>query len=72
MKLYVKINDKLGGYERVELCQFKDKDNNDVFVEEVTQHDDLCFKVLIDEGYVRTYYYYPVQRYVITEVEVLQ
>lgn len=74
MKLYAKIRDreKGCGYERVVLCQFKDKDENEVFIEEVERFDELCFKVVVDEGYVRTEYYYPVRRYSITELEVFE
>lgn len=54
MKLYAKIQDRESyHYERVVLCQFKGKDDNKVFVEEVEHHDETCFKVIIDEGLCR-------------------
>ena len=71
MKLYAKIQDRESyHYERVVLCQFKDKDENEVFVEEVEHHNETCFKVVLDEGYCRSEYFYPVKRYSITELEV--
>lgn len=73
MKLYAKIQDRESfHYERVVLCQFLDKDGNNVFVEEVEHHNETCFKVVLDEGYVRTEYFYPVKRYSITELEVYE
>ena len=72
IKLYAKIQDREAGFERVVLCQFLDKDGNNVFVEEVEKYNELCFKVVLDEGYVRTEYFYPVRRYSITELEVYE
>ena len=72
MQLYAKIQDREAGFERVVLCQFNDKDNNPVFVEDVEHHGEQCFKVLIDEGYMMTEYFYPVRRYSITELEIYQ
>ena len=72
MQLYAKIQDREAGFERVVLCQFNDKDDNPVFVEDVKRHGEQCFKVLIDEGYMMTEYFYPVRRYSITELEIYQ
>ena len=73
MKLYAKIQDRNSHhYERVVLCQFKDKEDNNVFIEEVERNGETCFKVVLDEGYVRTEYYYPIRRYTITELEVYE
>lgn len=70
MKLYAKIQDKEGSYERVVLCQFESATGDKVFMEEVEVHNEQCFKVVLDEGYVKTIYYYPVKRYSITELEI--
>lgn len=35
---------------------------------EITPHGH-CYKVLVDEGYVATYYYYPVERFMILRLE---
>ena len=72
MKLYAKIQDREAGSERVVLCQFIDKNDSLVFVEEVEHHNEMCFKVVCDEGYSRIVYYYPVRRYSITELEVYE
>lgn len=72
-RLYAKIHDRESStYERVVLCQFKDKDENIVFMEEVEHHNELCFKVVVDEAYFRTEYFYPVRRYSITELEIYE
>lgn len=70
MKLYAKILDrKLSRYQGVVLCQFKDKDNNKVFVEELIHPCGIsCFYVVLDEGYMRTSYYYPINRYSIVSL----
>lgn len=68
MKLYAKIQDREAGYERVVLTQFKDANDEKVFIEEVEMHGETCFKVVIDEGYSYGTYYYPVNRYSITEL----
>ena len=70
MKLYAKIQDRESGYERVVLCTFKDKDDNDVYVEEVEHNGNTWFKVILDDGYVHTEYFYPISRYTITELKV--
>lgn len=69
MKLYAKIRDNEGSYERVVLCQFENENGDKVFVEEVEWRDQTCFHVFLDEGYVKTNYYYPVPRYSIIELE---
>ena len=70
MELLAKIVYKEANYERVVLCQFKDKDENLVFIEETELNGRTFFHVLLDEGYCRTHYQYPADRYVITELEV--
>lgn len=73
MKLYAKIQRRESfHYERVVLCQFKDKDDNKVFVEEVERYNQLYFKVVLDEGYVKTEYYYPVDDFSITELSIYE
>lgn len=72
MKLYAKILDNEGAYDRVVLCQFKDKDDNKVFVEEIEHNKQACFKILADEGYVRTYYFYPAKRYSIVDLSIYE
>lgn len=70
MKLYATIQDRTSNAkEHVVLCQFNDKDDTRVFVEAVENHNVPCFKVLLDEGYSRTYYLYPVEKYSITHIE---
>ena len=70
MQLYAKIQDREGSYERVVLCEFESEAGDKVFVEEVEMHNEECFKVVLDEGYSHTIYYYPVRRYSITELEI--
>lgn len=71
MQLYAKIQDRESfKYERVVLCEFESEAGDKVFIEEVEQHNEECFKVVLDEGYCRTTYYYPVKRYTITELEI--
>ena len=72
MKLYATINDRDGTFERVVLCQFKDKNGNNVFIEEEDNErsDTIFFKVLLDTGYCSEYYYYPVDRYTIVRLEI--
>ena len=73
MKLYAKIQDRESFHcERVVLCQFKDSNNDEVFVEEVEHYNLTCFKVLVDEGYVKTEYYYPVNNFSITELAIYE
>ncbi len=73
MKLYAKIIEKESDlYERVVLCPFKDSNNDVVFIEEVEHYNLTCFKVLVDEGYVKTEYYYPVNNYSITELAIYE
>lgn len=72
LKLQAKIQDREGAYERVVLCQFKDKDENMVFVETVELHGEECFKIIADEGYYKADYFYPVKRYSITELEIYE
>ena len=70
MQLYAKIQDREGSYERVVLCEFKSEAGDKVFVEEVEMHNEEFFKVVLDEGYSHTTYYYPARRYSITELEI--
>ena len=70
MQLYAKIQDREGSYERVVLCEFESEAGDKVFVEEIEHHNEQCFKVVLDEGYVHTIYYYPVRRYSIIELEI--
>lgn len=70
MKLYAKIQDKEGSYERVVLCEFESEAGDKVFVEDIPIHKEQCFKVVIDEGYCNRAYYYPVNRFTITELEI--
>lgn len=70
MQLYAKIQDREGSYERVVLCEFESEAGDKVFVEEVEMHKEQCFKVVLDEGYANTIYYYPVRRYSIIELEI--
>ena len=72
MQLYAKINDREANYERVVLCQFTAENGDEVFMEEVEHHNEPCFKVVLDEGYVHTIYFYPIRRYTITELEIYQ
>ena len=72
MKLYAKIQDREGGFERVVLTRFEGADDELVFVEEVEQHGEICFKVVLDEGYCLTTYFYPVRRYSITELSIYE
>ena len=72
MKLYAKIQDREAGYERVVLTQFENADEEKCFIEEVEQHGEPCFKVVLDEGYCKTTYYYPVRRYSITELSIYE
>jgi hypothetical protein len=69
MKLYAKIKDNEGSYERVVLCQFENADGEMCYIEEVERHGTQMFKILADEGYVRTEYYYPVPRFSIVEMQ---
>ena len=69
MKLQAKITDTEGGYERVVLCPFKNEDGESVWIEEVERFGRTMFKVVLDEGYVKTEYFYPVPRFAITELE---
>lgn len=69
MQLQAKIHDnETGAYERVVLCQFEDSNGDKVFVEEIDKFEEDTFKVLLDEGYSRREYFYPVKRYTITEL----
>lgn len=72
MKLYATINDRDGTFEKVILCQFKDKNGNNVFIEEEYngRFDIVFFKVLLDTGYCCEEYYYPVDRYTIVRLEI--
>lgn len=70
LKLYAKIQDREAGFERVVLCPFKASSGDNVYIEEVERNGETTFKVLIDEGYFKTYYFYPVTRYSITELEI--
>lgn len=72
MKLYAKIKDNEGAYERVVLCQFEDKEGEKVFIEPVERHGEEMFKIVADEGYCRTEYFYPVRRYSIVELSIYE
>jgi len=72
MKLYAVIQDREAGTEKVVLCQFEGQDGEMVFVEDVERHDKQMFHVLVDEGYVYTHYYYPVERFSITHLEIYE
>jgi hypothetical protein len=73
MQLYAKIHDRESfKYERVVLCEFESESGDKVFIEEVEQHKEECFKVVVDEGYCRSTYYYPTRRYSITELSIYE
>ena len=73
MKLQAKIiNHEKGGYERVVLCQYKDADNNKVYISEVELNGIEMFRVLLDEGYSKTEYFYPVNKFIITELSIYE
>ena len=72
MKLYAKIKDNEGAYERVVLCQFEDEDGEKVFIENLERHGEDMFKIVADEGYVHTEYYYPAKRYSIVELSIYE
>ena len=70
MKLYACIQQRGAGHEWVVLCQFENAEGENVFVETVEQHKQEMFKVAIDEGFCHTVYYYPVENFTITHLEV--
>ena len=72
MKLYAKIQDREAGYQRVVLTQFESASGEKAFIEEVEIHEETCFKVVLDEGYCYSTYYYPVRRYSITELSIYE
>lgn len=65
-RLYVEITDnETSTSEWLVLLPFG---NNEDYIKTCTHYGQLCFEVLIDEGYVTTHYYYPLPRYAITNV----
>ena len=73
LKLYAVIQDNESyAKERVVLCQFDSENGDKVFIEKVERHNTEMFKIVADEGYVTTEYYYPVKRYTITNLEVYE
>ena len=69
MQLQAKIHDnETGSYERVVLCQFVDENDDKVFISEKEIDGGEFFHVLLDEGYSKCEYYYPVKRFTITEL----
>lgn len=75
MKLYARITDRESyEVEKVELCEFPSStyEGEKVFVELVERHGEEMFKIVADEGYSHTEYFYPVRRYTITHIEVLR
>jgi len=73
MKLYARIKDNESfAFERVVLCSFKDSNDDKVFVELVERHGEEMFKIVADEGYCKTEYFYPVKRYSIVELSIYE
>lgn len=71
MKLQATILDLEFGHEqKVLLCKFRNKYGDMCFVETEILHSIKSFKILADEGYSATYYYFPVNRYTIINLEV--
>lgn len=70
MRLSAVIRDnKINRNLYVNLCEYKNKDGESIFIEEVTHPCGLnCFHVLVDEGYMKTNYYYPINRYSIVSL----
>ena len=72
MKLYATIKDREAHLEHVVLCQFKDSNDEDCFVESIERYGMEMFKIVADEGYVHTEYFYPVERYTIIELSIYE
>ena len=73
MKLFAKIQDRESFHEeRVVLCQFKNEEGEKVFIEEVDKFTDKMFKVLLDTGYTKQEYYYPINRFTISELSIYE
>ena len=73
MKLYAKIYDRCSyKYERVVLCQFKDEDENKCYIQEVEMDGEDYFKIVIDEGYVKTEHFLKLDRYSISELSIYE
>ena len=71
MQLYAKIVDRESYHtEHIVLCEFKDAEGKKCFVEETTMDGQEVFKVVLDEGYCRTEYYFPTARYSISDLRV--
>ena len=65
-RLYVEITDnETSTSEWVVLIPFGEDED---YMKACTHNGQPCFEVLIDEGYIFTYYYYPVPRFAITNV----
>lgn len=77
MELFVKIrDDENGTVESLYLCEYKSEQKEDddepVFITIEQHHNTDCFTVLVNEGYVKTFYYYPVNRYSVIHVEKIE
>lgn len=70
MKLSAVIRDnKLKRNLYLNLCEYKNKAGENIFIEESLFPDGIeCFHVLVDEGYMVTNYYYPIERYSIVSL----
>lgn len=52
----------------VDICPFKDGE----YLRGTELYGESMFHVLVDEGYLKTNYYYPMERYVVISVKVIK
>ena len=73
MKLRIEIYDKKEKTtEVVYILPMKMENGDEQFLVAEHRHGTFMFKVLADEGYMQTAYYYPVDRYVIIDAMVVE
>ena len=70
MKLeFTILNKKTKLLYTLTICEFKDEFDDMVFVEVDYRNGDTFFHVLIDEGYMLTNHYYPIENFAIIALE---
>ena len=69
IRLQALIRDnETGKLEFVVLRQYEGGDGMKVYVEQTIRHGEQMFKILADEGYCSTEYFYPVKRFTIVDL----
>ena len=63
------LNKKTNTLDTITICEFKDESNDMVFVEVEYKNNETFFHLLIDEGYMLTNHYYPIENFAIIALE---